>query len=334
MRPALFIGGATHDAVDFTLRISQPCLLSPLVLPRDGDAGLRRHCLAFRLRRRRRVASASTCSLAASPSASARRVTGRAPLRGGDSFGEASGRDLVVEVVPTPSAPAAAAGGGHRLAQAMRRRGPARTRCQTACRTRVSNSPEMARRLTRNALLARLAAPEGVQELPETWSGVNCGTCTRPAQAEARLPPADIAERAATRVRLRLMLRTWANRSASGWHRNRWKRPGARGGAVSRAGGGGAGLPAQQCPCRAPRGRPAWSASVVDHCWNRHRSQNQGDAGRPLRRHRGAGKIRRLAGRRLVTCAVLLLATGDERAPSWRLLQPHCARRRDEDRAV
>ena len=200
IRPALYVGGAAHDAVDFTIRVAAPCLFSPTLPPAPPHPALRAEGFAWRLGEDA-ILPGLDAGLLGLRAGEMRRLGLIAPLRADSLPIELAGRDLVVEC---------RAGGLRRLAlPALDEAFAARVGQPSLVALRATLAAEldgqfaaMSARLLRHALLEHLSATPAV--LPRTLVDNECRLLAQRAPAGDAVALRALAEQ---RLRLRMVLR-------------------------------------------------------------------------------------------------------------------------------
>lgn len=202
IRAALYVGGTAHDAVDFTLRVASPCLLSPTLPPATPHPALRAERFAWRLGEDGALPGLDP-ELAGLRPGEVRRVSLTAPLRSAALPDELAGRELVVEA----------------RAHALRRLElpPLDEEFAKLCgqtdlaALRVSLADDLRQefaamtvRLLRHALLARLADADAAQGLPPSLVEAEYRMLAKTAPQSEGATLRALAER---RLRLRMVLR-------------------------------------------------------------------------------------------------------------------------------
>lgn len=200
IRPALYVGGAAHDAVDFTIRVAAPCLSSTALPPAPPHPALHAEGFAWRLGEDA-VLAGLDAGLLGLRAGERRRLALIAPLRTDSLPAELAGRELVMEC---------RAGGLRRLALpaldeafAARMGQPSLAALHAALAAEQDGQfAAMSARLQRHALLEHLSAMPA--ELPRTLVDNECRLLAQRAPAGDGAALRALAEQ---RLRLRMVLR-------------------------------------------------------------------------------------------------------------------------------
>ncbi len=200
IRPALYVGGAAHDAVDFTIRVAAPCLVSPSLPPAHPQPALRAEGYAWRSGEDG-ILPGLDAGLAGLRAGEVRRLSLTAPLRTDSLPAQFAGRDLVVECralglrrLALPALDEAFAG---QLGQ------PSLAALRAALAAELDEEfVAMSARLLRHALLEQLSATPA--PLPRTLVDNECRLLAQRAPAGDGAALRALAEQ---RLRLRMVLR-------------------------------------------------------------------------------------------------------------------------------